>query len=69
MTDKPTRQDWEKLAAREAKVTLSPFAPLATAARQAVERAADRFRTFARPLAEARTGRGGARKRARGAGN
>jgi hypothetical protein len=38
------------LKAKEAKVSLSPFAPLAPAARQAVARAADRFRTFARQL-------------------
>lgn len=62
--------NWRRtLAAKEAKVTLSPFAPLATAARQAVARAADRFRTFARPLPDARPGRGGARNGARGAGS
>lgn len=62
--------NWRRtLAAKETKVTLSPFAPLATAARQAVARAADRFRTFACPLPRVRIGQGGGRKGARRAGS
>lgn len=45
---------WRRtLTAKEAKVSLSPFASLAPAARRAVARAADRFRTFAHPPAAA----------------
>lgn len=50
---------WRRtLTAKEAKLSLSPFAPLATAAQRAVARASEHFRKHARHFAPDRTVRG-----------